>query len=85
MIGKKVKDPKSGLVYAPYIMSIDISESVTGDDFKPSKKLLSRYAVKVMKNSIYGTFGVEYPSTFEENLDNIIDEIENRDRINDII
>jgi hypothetical protein len=66
------KSNEEGFVYMPYVLQTDIANEVS----KVTDVQLSRYAMKVVNNSYYGSFGVKYKSPFEENLDNIIRLIE---------
>lgn len=47
----------SGLVWAPYVLSSVITESIISDNFTPSKNLLSRYTTKIVLSGIYGIIG----------------------------
>lgn len=47
----------SGLVWAPYVLSSVITESIISDNFTPSKNLLSRYTTKIVLSGTYGVIG----------------------------
>ncbi len=57
--------PPKGYIYAPYILKETVT--IVSPTFNPRKSLTSRYATKMVMNSMYGSFaGGNFKPVIEE-------------------